>query len=60
MGRPNAKAGGDGSGDNPDCALSTSGCACAIEQINRCETCEQADDRGDSDKPPVMLDRKTS
>ena len=32
----------------------------AIEQINRSETCEQADDRGDSNKPQVMLDRKTS
>jgi len=60
MSGPYTKAGRDRSGDNPDRAFSTDGCTRAIEQVNRGETCKQTDYRTDTNKSPVVLDRKTS
>jgi hypothetical protein len=60
MGCPNSKSGGDGGGDNPHRACLTSGCTRAIEQIDRCEACEQTDDCSDGNEAPVVLNRKAS
>src|SRR4029077_13163577 len=41
-------------------ACPTGGCALTIEQIDRCEACEQTDDRSDRNEAPVVLNCKAS
>jgi hypothetical protein len=58
MRRPDAAAGGDSGGSEPNKLGTAAGSAGAMKQIDGSETGEEADQRCKKDEPPIVLDRE--